>query len=234
MEQRMSDPTGLWIGAEEKKRGPYTEATLRRWVNDGVLDAATLARGDGMTRGLPLSTLLEQLRAAPSASASTPASSAFAYNAPTAEGIGAEAAATRRNKRDLLPQPPSLHWGLVLLFSVLSLGIFLLVWTFKQSGWVRKIDDQSRATAMLVASCVGYSVGSMIEDGGEATVFGMILMLASLLLFYAAYFSLGSSIRRKLPEYGLVPQVGTVTLMLFNVFYLQAQMSWIVRWKASG
>lgn len=226
----MSDPAGLWIGAEEARRGPYTEATLRRWVNDGVLDAHTPTWRAGMSDALPLATLLEQLRAAPS----VPASSAFAFGAPTAEGMSAEASATRRTKRESLPQPPVLHWGLVLLFSVVSLGIFLIVWNFKQSAWVRKIDDESRATAMLIVSCVGYSAGSMIEDGGEATVFGMILMLASLLLSFAAYFSMGSSMRRKLPEYGLVPQIGTVTLLLFNVFYLQAQMSWVARWKVSG
>lgn len=228
----MIDTAGLWIGAEEERRGPYTEATLRRWVNDGVLDANTLAWRDGMIYGLPLTTLLEQLRAAPSAS--VPPSSSAAYAAPTAESMGTHAAATRRTKRESLAQPPSLHWGLVLLFSVLSLGIFLIVWNFKQSAWVRKIDEDSRATAILIASIVGYSVGGMIQDGGEMTGFGLIVMLASLALYYAAYVSMGISMRRKLPEYGVVPQIGMVTLLLFNVFYLQAQMTWVARWKASG
>jgi hypothetical protein len=38
------------------------------------------------------------------------------------------------------PTPPKLHWALVLLFTVLTLGIFLIVWMFIQSSWAKKID----------------------------------------------------------------------------------------------
>lgn len=226
----MSDPAGLWIGAEEEKRGPYAEATLRRWIDDGVLNANTLAWRDGASCGVPLASLLEQLRAAPSAA--SPAG--FGYDAPTAQSISAQAAATRRTRREALPSPPSMPWGLVLLFSVLTLSIFLLVWTFKQSGWVRKIDDDSRATAILIASFVGYCAGGIIKDVEGAAGIGVILMLGSLLLSFTAYVSMGISMRRKLPEYGLSPQIGMITLLLFNVYYLQAQMSWVGRWKSSG
>lgn len=228
----MSDPVGLWMGAEGARRGPYAEATLRQWMIDGKLDAKTMVWRDEASGWLPLTTLLEQPRAEPAPSPSPVP--AFDYGAPTAEGMSAQASAARRSKRERLPEPPRMHWALVLLFSLLSLGIFLIVWTFKQSIWVRKLDEQSRATAMLIASCVGYSVGGMLQDGGETTIFGILLMLSSLLLSFVAYFSMGSSMRRKLPCYGLVPQIGTVTLLLFNVFYLQAQMSWVSRWKASG
>lgn len=41
--------------------------------------------------------------------------------------------------RQALPAPPSLHWGVVLLITVLTLGAFAWVWAFVQAIWVKRL-----------------------------------------------------------------------------------------------
>jgi hypothetical protein len=53
-----------------------------------------------------------------------------------------------------LPQPPRLHWGLVLLFDVLTLGIFDPIWLIVQADWVRKVRGRSRAMPWIIAYMV--------------------------------------------------------------------------------
>lgn len=157
-------------------------------------------------------------------------------------------------RRASFPRPPSLHWGLVFLFGVLTLGLFSVVWYFVQTTWVKKIDPRSRATlymglsvacyALYVAMYLVASVGMALSGHGStgAVGIGLVLMIGSLLpmlayvvLYYCAYYSMSGSLQRVLPaEYGVRPEIGGVTLFFFSVFYLQGQLSWLARWKDSG
>lgn len=137
------------------------------------------------------------------------------------------------SRRDL-PTPPSLHWGLVFLFSILTLGIFSIVWPFIQANWVRKIDSNSKATAMLGGALICLVIGDVMSVGGRGSVLGGMLFLAYWVLWLMAYFSMADSIKRTLAEYALPVEIGGVTLFFFNTLYLQGQLSWIARWKETG
>ena len=68
-----------------------------------------------------------------------------------------------------IPPPPRLHWALVLLFTVLTLGIFYIVWMFVQARWVRTIDPASNAMTLSAVYVVLFIAGEIIAAaGGEA------------------------------------------------------------------
>lgn len=143
-----------------------------------------------------------------------------------------------------MPTPPSLHWGWVLLFSVLSFGIFAIVWPFIQANWVRKIDPRSSAMPMLGmalgCSVVGYllsAAGAPADDAAPATTMerlGWLLQLTYVVLCLAAYFAMAGSIRREMAAYRVPVRIGGVTLLFFNTLYLQAHLSWLARWQQTG
>lgn len=140
-----------------------------------------------------------------------------------------------------------MHWLVVLLLCLVTLGIFGIVWPFIQAAWVRKIDPESKASQWLVASiaCVAVSwmaqialrVFGMRQDATALMslgLVGLVLAIANIVFVYLAYFGMATSMRKKLPAYGLVPEIGGVTLFFFTLLYLQGQMSWVARWKQTG
>ncbi|MBD8871484.1 pilin [Rhodanobacter sp. DHB23] len=151
---------------------------------------------------------------------------------------------TEAADRACLPPPPSLHWGWVFLLSVLTLGIFAVVWPFIQANWVRRIDPRSSASLMLWLSLGGILVSFFLipawPPGGDATPMtvterlGRLLQLASGVLFYGAYFAMAASIRRHMAIYRLPLRIGGITLFFFNTLYLQGQLSWLARWQQTG
>ena len=156
----------------------------------------------------------------------------------------AESGRTEVADRAYLLPPPSLHWGWVLLFSVLTLGVFAIVWPFIQANWVRKVDPGSNASLMLWLSlgCVVVSYFLIPAwtpaDGLSPLTFsehlGWFLQLVSTVLFYVAFFAMLASIRQHIALYGLPVRIGGITLFLFNILYLQGQLTWLARWQQTG
>lgn len=146
--------------------------------------------------------------------------------------------------RAYLPPPPSLHWGWVFLLSVLTLGIFAIVWPFIQAGWVRRIDPRSSASLLLWLSLGGLLASfflipmwSPVNDAASLTSVARVaklLQLASAVFFYSAYFAMAASIRRHMTIYRLPVRIGAITLFFFNTLYLQAQLTWLARWQQTG
>ncbi len=146
--------------------------------------------------------------------------------------------------RAYLPPPPSLHWGWVFLLSILTLGIFAIVWPFIQANWVRKIDPRSNASLMLWLWLGGIIVSFFFipawTPAGDMSPptsrerFGWLLQLATSVLFYGAYFAMSASIRQHMASYRLPVRIGGITLFFFNTLYLQGQLTWLARWQQTG
>lgn len=251
----MTSGEKVWIAENGQKSGPFLEEDVRRWLAEGRYGPDTLAWRKGMPEWVPLYSLFPESVATPpppplpEAVASTPAvftaedrpNSTYNYDgrAPAPAFSRADYAphddydSDTASRRDL-PAPPSLHWGLVLLFSILSLGIFAIVWPFIQANWVRKIDGDSKATMMLAGAMGCLFAGEVFSAGNRGSTLGGLLTLAYFVLWLVAYFSMADSIKRKLAEYSLPVEIGGVTLFFFNTYYLQGQLSWISRWKNTG
>jgi preprotein translocase subunit SecY len=51
-----------------------------------------------------------------------------------------------------VPDPPRLHWALLLVLSVITLGVFGTVWMIVQANWVRKVRGRSRTLPWAIAN----------------------------------------------------------------------------------
>ncbi|WP_426701971.1 pilin [Rhodanobacter sp. Col0626] len=241
----------IWIGQNGKKYGPYTEADVRRWIREGKLAADALAWRDGMVDWVPLASLFPTTAAGgplPPPLAAGVSPPPFVETRPagmsgTFPARRDESQDTSRSDRAALPTPPSLHWGLVWLFTLLTLGIFAIIWPFIQAKWTRKIDPRSNATTLLGFAMASRLIGyvfyfagfASLANGGEGMLgFGGLLLLAGWVLALVAYFSMAGSMRDKLASRELPLEIGGVTLFFFTMFYLQAQLSWLARWKHTG
>ncbi|HEV2681788.1 MAG TPA: DUF4339 domain-containing protein, partial [Rhodanobacter sp.] len=244
----------IWIGQNNQKYGPYSEADIHQWIAEGKLAPDALAWRDGMENWVPLSSMFAATAGA-SAPPPLPASGGaplFLAGSPQAAGDRSygppESDATARAA---FPAPPSLHWGLVLLFTMLTLGIFGLVWPFIQAGWIRKIDNRSNARLLIGIALACFVVGYAMQIGGTLSaasalrsgntdvgagiaLLGGMLLLSYWVLYLVAYFSMAGSIRRSPATRGLPVEIGGVTLFFFTMYYLQSQLSWLARWKETG
>lgn len=134
------------------------------------------------------------------------------------------------------PAPPQLHWALVLLFAIFTLGIFMIVWIFVQSTWARKINPASNASAQF-AFYVALAVASqlLVEGSGGLKAVGMLLTLVSYVVFYFGAYSIRRSM---LIHYNKVEpmqlELSAAMTFLFSTFYLQYHMTRIGRWKAAS
>ncbi|HWX65152.1 MAG TPA: pilin [Rhodanobacter sp.] len=241
----------IWIGQNGEKYGPYSEANVRQWLREGKLTADALAWRDGMAGWVPLASLFPAAATdgplpPPLAAGNVPPPFANARATAMPESFSArrdESLGAARTDRADLPTPPSLHWALVWLFTVLTVGIFGIIWPFIQANWVRKIDHQSKATLLLglAMAClvIGYplyfaGLASMANGGGGKVGFGGLLLLAYWVLYLVAYFSMAGSMRDRLTSRELPLEIGGVTLFFFRMYYLQGQLSWLARWKHTG
>jgi hypothetical protein len=229
----MADESKIWVGRNDERFGPYDEATLRAWIAEGKVEATAMGWREGMADWQPLHVIL-----------------GIAVPPPMARAPGMPAAALNND----LPPPPDMHWALIFVIDLFVGGLMGLIWQFVQASWIKKIDPASKATMWLVISVCLLPVTWFVMMGvvlnrslntpdpglgaimGVMSYFGLffLLGLAMIVFRYVAMFSMARSMREKLPAYGLVPDIGNVTLFFFTHYYLQGQMSWVARWRTTG
>lgn len=132
--------------------GPYTLDDLRRYVASGNVLPTDMAQAEGTQERVPVTQLLGM--AAPAYPASAYAAAPFAVAGPV----------------DLSthPDPPNLSWILVALFTVLSCGLFMIVWNIVVAAWMRRVQPSSQAFLYYIAGAVlllinsGASVGFLL------------------------------------------------------------------------
>lgn len=135
--------------------GPYTLADLQRYVASGHVLLTDLAKSDEMAEWVPVSQILNPSGLPPAAPvagefAGTSAASQEAAGYPQQAGY-APPVGTVNSFQD----PPNLHWGLVLLFDVLTCGVFQIVWNFVLAAWVKRVEPNTKA---IIYYAVGYGL----------------------------------------------------------------------------
>jgi hypothetical protein len=153
--------------------GPYTLADLQRYVASGHILWNDLAKSEEMPDWLPVAQILnppsepaatplpeireqqpeqpEQPHQEYQASATTssipaPIPPSASYYAPPAPAYAAAG---------LYPDPPNLHWALVLLIDLFTCGLFQMVWNFVMAVWLKRVQPTSKA---VIYYAVGYGL----------------------------------------------------------------------------
>lgn len=239
--------------------GPYSPANLQLYLSIGNISLNDLGRTEAMNEWLPLSQIAGNAVPAPSpmsAGGPPPLPNAFSattqapapngtpyggYNVQAMPPPGSTPTCTgypmppTLNQGQGAPLPPGgLHWGVLLLLVVVTLGLFGTIWAFVQASWVRKIDQQSKAILFLVISVASNLVGSVLNAAQEPLL-ALPILLGSLVFMFVAVFAMRASIER---YYNTVEARGLklsgVMTFFFNIFYFQYHLHRILQEKRSA
>jgi hypothetical protein len=193
--------------------GPYTLADLQRYVASGQILLTDLARSEGMSEPVPVSQIVGTVPAPQAQISASPVINSAVYS-----------------------DPPNLHWGLVLLFSLLSCGLFSAGWNLVQAAWMKKVAPDSRALYYYVAGlCV---LAAILFSSFQATYahsrhsFGGAMNLVYGILILVGRFSLRSSLERyynSVEPVGL--SLGPIMTFFFGDIYFQYHLNEIMRRK---
>lgn len=206
--------------------GPYTLEDLRRYVASGNVLLTDFARGDEASEWAPVSQVL-------GGSVPSPAM-------PTAFGTPQGGPPPMPGEIYPYPDPPNLHWALVLVIGIFTCGLFLLVWDIVQAVWMRRINGRSNAL-------IFYIVGDVLNFGGSFVRMMLIAAspmhhrylglalpvgLISLVLIEVARFDM----RRSLEEHYNGPEpiglaLGPVMTFFFGSLYFQYHLTRINEMK---
>jgi hypothetical protein len=210
--------------------GPYTLEDLQRYVASGNVLATDLAKSDEMPDWVPVSQVLgTSMPAAPAPIA--------AYGAPVPAYPPAASP---------YPDPPNLHWALVLLIGFFTCGLFMIVWMFVQAAWMRKVNPRSKALTYYIVAMVIYvvmivaEVAMMIASSNGTPSVGLVALCGLLGLVYfvmilIAIFTMRSDIEQHYngPEPIGLSLSGVMTFF-FNVLYFQYHFTRINELKRSA
>jgi hypothetical protein len=135
-----------------------------------------------------------------------------------------------------VPVPPKLHWGWVLLLTIVTFGLFYVVWSFVQAVWVRRIDRESNALKLLIAylviTVIGEAVADIAGNNLPLVIIGSLVSLIGMSVMVAAYFSMRRSL---IAYYNSVEPIGLKLswwmTLIFNLLYLQYHLTRIAKWK---
>lgn len=222
------------VNRNGKRLGVYPEPEARDYFSQGRIGPDDLVWREGMAAWLPASQVF-----GPAPQADLPGAPPLPLPAAATPGPDDQPGIVTRSSPSAAPLPPRLHWALVLLFTVLTLGIFYIVWMFVQSAWVRRIDPQSNATTLLavyvVLAVAGQVAGEIGGEGSTGESVGVLLVLAGTVVSVFGFFSMRRSM---LDHYNQAEPIGlrlSAALTFFlSVFYLQHHMTRIAGWKQTG
>jgi len=204
-----------FISRDGQQYGPYTLADLQRYVASGEVLLTDLATSEGQAEPVSVAQIVGNI-AAP------------AY----AGGFGGGCAAPVV----FYPAAPNLHWGLVLLFGVLTCGVFSIVWDIVQAAWLKKVDPASKALYFYIGAAAllgGIFFSSFFAGLTHArSPFTGLFQLAYYVMLIVSRFSFKSSMER---HYNTAEPMGLllsgVMTFFFGGIYFQYHINDIAKRK---
>jgi hypothetical protein len=130
-----------------------------------------------------------------------------------------------------------LHWGIVLLLSMVTLGLFYIVWAFVEAFWVRRIDRNSNAVTLLVVYLVLTVIGEILTDAAPAkdsplALIGALVSFSGAIVSLFAFFSMRRSLLAHFNEVEPIDlKLSRAMTFFFNVVYFQYHFARIAKWK---
>ncbi len=227
--------------------GPYTLEDLQRYVASGNVLPSDMAKSEEMSEWLPVSQILANAGA--SAASAPPLGSGFSTPPAYAEigsGAGYQPPSASAIAASPYPDAPNLHWGLVLLFSILTCTIFIWIWNLVVAAWLKRVQPNATSlffylgAIVLLIIQVGMQAGSLhhVMSPGVHTGYNPITGIVGLLAWIVklvARFSQRASLEEHFngPEpVGL--QLNPVMVFFFGGIYFQYKINEINAMKQAA
>ncbi len=256
-----------YITRAGQRYGPYSLEDLQAMSTKGQILPTDLAWSEGLSNWVPVSQVLGNIPFTapplpqPPAPPAGPPYPGFAATSPSGAGVPTVGAATAPSFGGYAPPPasaqpgripPSLHWALVLLLSLVTCGIFHMIWMFVEASFVKKLRPDCKAVMMYAIGLVMYGI-ALVAEFARAFASGLagavgnseFAVLTGLLstvgpLAYIVLFQIGNfSIKNCLEDYynseePIQLRLSGVMTFFFNVLYFQYHFSRIAAWKRTG
>jgi hypothetical protein len=155
---------------------------------------------------------------------------------PAAAAESSAPATTGTGHRKPDPSPPSLHWGIVFLLSILTVGLFGWAWAIVEAGWVKKVQPASKALLYWCLAFVLSITAEILRNFGDENLqtLAAIPYIGYLVLWVVAAFSMKHSIEK---HYNVADPLGrklsAVMTFFFSVYYFQYHFTRINKMKRS-
>lgn len=202
-----------FITRDGQQYGPYTLADLQRYAASGEVSLNDLATSEANNEPIPVAQIIGTI----------------AVPLPAAPGVYVV-------ETPDFPNPPNLHWGLVLLFVVLTCGFFGIAWEIVQSAWMKRVEPATRsiyyysvaALMLVIVFVLSFEAGLSHSQNPLTSLFN----LAYLVLVLAGRFSFKSSMEEHFngPDPMGISLSGVMTFF-FGGIYFQYYINDIVRRK---
>ncbi len=194
--------------------GPYTLEDLQRYVASGNVLPTDLAKSDEMPEWVPVAQLL-------GASMPQTAPAAVAPFAGTVPPYPSGVAA--------YPDPPNLHWALVLVIGIFTCGLFFIVWYLVQAVWMRKVNPRSNALFLYIGYIVVAFGGGILRTAlviasglhNQYLGLGIPVTLISIVLIELAFFDMRRSMEQHFngPEPIGLSLSGVMTFFFGGIYF---------------
>jgi len=113
--------------------------------------------------------------------------------------------------------PPGLHWIVVLILSVVTLGIFADIWLLVQAWWARKIDPSSKALWLLIlAWAFAFGTGFRTNLAGASGIVAAGYIAGVIVSLWGVW-NLKSSLERYMISVDFPDRVSGKMTILFSV-----------------
>jgi hypothetical protein len=210
--------------------GPYTLEDLQRYVASGNVLLSDLAKSEEMPDWLPVAQILNV-----PAQAAPPPSYQPSYSSTPHPAMPYPLAAYP-DSANQYPDPPNLHWGLLLLLGILTLGLFTVVYDIIQILWLKKINPTTKVLAYYIAfivlevlnisSSIGRAAllqqGNVPPNSGASVVLSTFISIGVLVMFIVYRFTMRSELEQHFngPE-PLGLRLGGIMTFFFGGLYFQ-------------
>lgn len=201
--------------------GPYTLEDLQRYVASGNILLTDLAKSDEMTNWIPVAQILNPATA-PDFAAAAPAPPPYT---PPGAAYGQQTPAYAVSP---YPDPPNLHWAIVLLLAIFTCGLFSIIWDFVQVLWMKRIEPQLKAFPYFIAYAIltfingAFSAGSMHNGHYHGSALGGLAGIAAFVFLILYRFAMRDSLERHFNSaepIGL--RLGPIMTFFFGGIYFQ-------------
>lgn len=186
-----------YVKRGDQEYGPYTLAVLQQYVSQGNIAPNDLARSEAMIEWVLVSSIIGNVAvSAPASFGATPVN----------------AAAQPANL------PPKLHWAIVLVVGIVTIGLFIVIWLFVQAAWLHKVKPQTKTLMFLIVYVAASFGAGFFAHTGIAT----LLQLAGFAFYLIGVFSMSSDIEEAFTAATKIDRgLSGVMTFFFGAIYFQ-------------